>query len=436
MPSPFDRSLLAAVAVVCAPVFLPAQGVDDQARGRAHVMLQQVKKDLQEYYYDSTFGGVDLEARYRAADSALDQTGTVQELFGTIAQFVLDLKDSHTNFLPPSRAASVNYGWGWTIIGDQCFVNFVQKDSDAEKKGLAIGDRVLSIDGILPNRQTTHLIRYLYGSLNPRPGMHLAVVKPDGTQLTMDAMAKVTPEQRVFDYNSFTDIGRLIIEYDRSINARRHWWRSFGDSVLVWHFVQFLGGDEGIDEMMDRARHHKTLILDLRNNGGGAETAIQQLIGHFYEHDVRIATTRERGSTHPLLARPKNRHPFTGNLIILINSRSASASEITSRFLQLEGRATLVGDRSAGAVMGAITTSHAAGFSKFLEYGLQVTVEDLIMPDEGRLENVGVTPEFIVLPTGADLAAKRDPQMAKALALAGIQMDPVAAGKIYQGGNH
>lgn len=436
MPSARRRSLLfVALLLPAADLASHAQSVDDQARGRAHVILAQVRKDLEQYYYDSTFGGVDLGTRFQIADSTLDQNSTVQELFGTIAQFVLDLKDSHTNFIPPARAATVNYGWTWSIVGNDCYVNWIRKDSDAEKKGLAVGDRILALDGMLLNRQTSHLIRYLYSSLNPRPGMHLVIQKPDSTQQTFDVLAKVTPGQRVFDYTSFTDVGRLIDEIETSASARRHWWRSFGDSVLVWHFLQFVGGDEGIDEMMDRARKHRTLIMDLRNNGGGSENAILQLIGHFYDHDVRIATTRERGVTRPLTARAKNKHPFTGNLIILINSRSASASEITTRFLQLEGRATVVGDHSAGAVMGAIGLSHAAGFSKFLEYGLQVTVEDLVMPDEGRLENVGVMPEFIVIPTGADLAAHRDPQMSKALALAGIQMDPVAAAKIYEGGN-
>ena len=134
----------------------------------------------------------------------------------------------------------------------------------------------------------------------------------------------------------------------------------------------------------------------------------------------------------PLIAKAARRTPFTGNLIILINSNSASASEITTRFLQLEGRATVIGDRSAGAVMGAVYYPRGVGGLKFLEFGLQITEQDILMPDEGRLENVGVTPEFIVLPTGADIAAKRDPQMVRALQLAGMHLTPEEAWKVYQ----
>jgi C-terminal processing protease CtpA/Prc len=90
-----------------------------------------------------------------------------------------------------------------------------------------------------------------------------------------------------------------------------------------------------------------------------------------------------------------------------------------------------VGDRSEGAVMGSREFVHYVGGDKGLVYAVTITVQDMVMDDGNRLENAGVEPEFIIVPTGADLAAKRDPQMAKALALAGIQLDPVQAGKIY-----
>ena len=50
-------------------------------------------------------------------------------------------------------------------------------------------------------------------------------------------------------------------------------------------------------------------------------------------------------------------------------------------------------------VSGTVAESRAEGF--------EVTVQDVVMNDGARLENTGVTPEWIVLPTGADLAARR-----------------------------
>jgi C-terminal processing protease CtpA/Prc len=64
-------------------------------------------------------------------------------------------------------------------------------------------------------------------------------------------------------------------------------------------------------------------------------------------------------------------------------------------------------------------------------YGVQVTEADLVMSDDGRLEHVGVVPDELILPSGSDLATKRDPALARALTLAGVPTDPARAGKLY-----
>ncbi len=280
------------------------------------------------------------------------------------------------------------------------------------------------------NRHTRDVVGYVYYWLNPRPGMHVQVRKPGGTLLETDILAKVTPGERVYDYSDALS-RQLIYNESQLASSQVHWWREFGDTALVWHFRGFEYGDQGIDDMMDRARAHKALVLDLRNNPGGAETTILRLLGHFVDHPERVAIVHHRDKTDTLIARPVRKAPFHGTLVVLINANSASASEITSRFLQLEGLSTTVGDRSEGAVMGSREFVHYVGGNKGVVYAVTITVQDLTMDDGNRLENAGVEPEFIVVPTGADLAAKRDPQMARALALAGIQLDPVQAGKIY-----
>jgi C-terminal processing protease CtpA/Prc len=434
MGRPWSLPLVVLVAQL-APRPAVAQAPSSEQISRAHQMLAQVRNDLRNYYYDSTFGGVNIEAKFRHTDSTLDQAGTVGELFGEIAQYVFDLHDSHTNFYPPGRAAIVEYGWRWNAFGNNAYVTWVKKGSDAEAKGLAVGDRVISIDGMTPTRDSRWIIGYLYNVLNPRPGMHVQIMHPDERMDEVDVLAKVTPTDRVVDYGDMATISRLINQSEDAYYAKRHWWREFGDTVLVWHFTGFQrDDDEAIDLMMDRARQHKTLILDLRNNGGGAETTMLHLIGHFIDHPQRVGRVQMRNKVDSLVARPVGKTPFRGNLVILVNSNSASASEITTRFLQLEGYATVVGDRSAGAVMGSVYYPEEAGFvlgGKHVDWGVTVSVEDIIMGDGNRLENTGVTPEWIVVPTGADIAAKRDPQMTKALALAGIQVDPVQAAKIY-----
>ena len=47
------------------------------------------------------------------------------------------------------------------------------------------------------------------------------------------------------------------------------------------------------------------------------------------------------------------------------------------------------------------------------------------------LERVGVTPDEMSLPTATDLAAKRDPALARAAALVGVKLDPEKAGSMF-----
>jgi C-terminal processing protease CtpA/Prc len=97
----------------------------------------------------------------------------------------------------------------------------------------------------------------------------------------------------------------------------------------------------------------------------------------------------------------------------------------------LEKRGTVVGDRSAGAVMEEIQYPHEVGVDIVAFYGASITMADLTMADGRSLEKVGVTPDELLLPTAADMAAGRDPVLARASALAGAKLDAETAGKLF-----
>jgi C-terminal processing protease CtpA/Prc len=104
--------------------------------------------------------------------------------------------------------------------------------------------------------------------------------------------------------------------------------------------------------------------------------------------------------------------------------------------MQIEKRGTVIGDRSAGAVMTSRFFPHTLGQDFYGRgslafYGTSITVADLKMSDGFSLEKVGVTPDEVLLPTGADLAAGRDPVLARAITLLGGTMTAEQAGKFY-----
>jgi C-terminal processing protease CtpA/Prc len=105
--------------------------------------------------------------------------------------------------------------------------------------------------------------------------------------------------------------------------------------------------------------------------------------------------------------------------------------------MQLERRGTIIGDRTAGAVMTSIFLTHTlghelGGVGAVAFYGTSITVADLKMADGASLEKVGVVPDETVLPSGADLAADRDPVLARAITLLGGTMTAEQAGTFYR----
>jgi carboxyl-terminal processing protease len=187
---------------------------------------------------------------------------------------------------------------------------------------------------------------------------------------------------------------------------------------------------------MKKARGYKNLVLDLRGNGGGLVVAIDMLLSWCFDHEVKIGVETTRKGEHTEVAKGR-KDPFTGKIVVLVDSNSASASEVTARVVQLEKRGTVLGDRTAGAVMTSMFFSHTlghelGGVGSVAFYGTSITVGDLTMADGASLEKVGVTPDETVLPTGADLAADRDPVLARAITRLGGTMTAEQAGKFYK----
>jgi carboxyl-terminal processing protease len=123
---------------------------------------------------------------------------------------------------------------------------------------------------------------------------------------------------------------------------------------------------------------------------------------------------------------------FAGTLIVLVDSRSASAAEMFARIVQIERRGTVLGDRTAGAVMTSRIFPHKVGVGAVAFYATSITVGDVRMSDGASLEKAGVEPDEIVLPTPGDLAAGRDPVLAEAIALAGGAITPEEAGRLFK----
>ena len=207
-----------------------------------------------------------------------------------------------------------------------------------------------------------------------------------------------------------------------------------GDTLVV--AMSSFGDPAQVARFMKKARSYKNLVLDLRGNGGGLVVAIDMLVSWCFDREVKIGVEKTRKGEEPETAKGR-KDAYTGRIVVLIDSRSASASEVTARVMQLEKRGTVIGDRSAGAVMTSMLFRHTLGqdlygIGSVAFFGTSITVADFKMSDGATLEKVGVTPDETVLPSGADLAAERDPALARAITLLGGTMTAEQAGKFYR----
>src|SRR6185437_16480830 len=116
-----------------------------------------------------------LDTRFKAAEESIKKASTLNEILGIIAAAVMDLKDSHTYFVPPRRTTRVEHGWEMRMIGDKAFIVAVQPGSDAEKKGLQPGDRVIGVEGVAVTRENLPNLQYIFYRLAPRPAMNLLI---------------------------------------------------------------------------------------------------------------------------------------------------------------------------------------------------------------------------------------------------------------------
>ena len=395
---------------------------DDQALIGA--MLRIAHDDVKKYYYDPNIRGLDWDGLYQKWDAKIPKVQNVGEGMRLVTAYLNELKDSHTYLIPPLRSVRIDYGYRLEEVGDACFVTHIEPKTDAAAK-LHIGDQVLKLDGYLVTREDFHPLQYYRESLAQRNGTVFTVRTPTGEERELKVSATEHPINLVGEQDHWGEAMRSM--ESREDEIRKEIVES-GD-VAIWRLPAFNLSPDWVEKQIGRARGHKGLILDLRGNGGGSTETLSSLAGSLFDHDVKIADRVGRDATKPMIAK-RRANIFEGKLIVLVDARSASASELLARVVQLEHRGTVIGDRSAGAVMEAKRYRESTGVSMGPVFGFSVTDANLIMSDGKSLEGTGVTPDEILLPTAADLAAGRDPVLARAAELAGLKLDAAEAGKM------
>jgi carboxyl-terminal processing protease len=417
------------LCVMATELSCAAQSLSGYERALGRQMLELTKADIKKNYYDPTVHGMDLEAHFKAADEEIKNASTLNEILGIIAKALTDINDSHTFFIPPTMTHRVDYGWYMQAIGDKSYVVAVKPGSDAERKGMKAGDRVLDLDGITPTRNQIWKMKYNYRVM-PRAGMRVMLQSPDGQTREIEAMAKVELDPRVNSTSRYDYYVQSVRDFENEAPLYKHRYYHSQD-IVIWKMPDFSFDEATAKEIISKVRNSKALILDLRGNPGGYVKTLEVFMGHFFEQDVKVADLKSRKEMKPIIAKSPGKNSFKGRVVVLVDSNSASATEIFARLMQLEKRGTVIGDLTAGAVTQSKFFLHEGGANNAIAYGAYITNADMLMPDGKSLEKVGVTPDEVLLPSAADLAAKRDPVLARAAALVGVELSAEKAGSMF-----
>src|ERR1700730_474980 len=402
------RCLLLAVLLVSCTISY-SESIKAERR-RAEQILNLVSKDVQNNLYDDALKGLDWPTLTEQARQRIRSAEELGQMHGAISALLYQLHDSHTVFIPPKRKIKAVYGFKAKPFANNIFVYEVDKDGPAAKAGLQLGEQIVGVNNLNAVRETFFdMTRYLT-VLDPRVELDVEVAQ-NGSIRVVKVPATVIPQPAQYFF-SFIETGR-----DSDAQERLYDFKNHDDGIQYLRVRTFVMPSTEIVGMIKPLRDAKAVILDLRGNGGGRLSTMVDLMGQFEREPFEMATSVSRKKSEPIRVKPLSPH-ITSPLYVLLDSASASASEMFARSMQIHKRAVLIGDRSSGRVNSAQFFWRPIGSWEGVEFGTEIAVTKVVMENGEELENRGVTPDEFCVPPPEDLRTERDSCLDRALAMA------------------
>jgi len=251
-------------------------------------------------------------------------------------EVILGQLDPHSVFIPASELEEIKeelagkfYGIGveYKVLNDTINILNILKDGPADKAGLQIGDQILRVgDSIVAGVKinTERIRKFLRGS--------------GGTKINLNVL-------RSSQVKSITVIRGMIPLY--SLDAAYMITDTIGyirlNKFSETTYKEFMEATEKL-----KKQGMKSMILDLRDNGGGVLTEATDIADEFLNGDKLITYTEGKHSPKKEYTCKRDGIFETGKVVVLANDGTASASEVLIGALQDWERATIIGRRTFG----------------------------------------------------------------------------------------
>ncbi|MES1227699.1 MAG: S41 family peptidase, partial [Armatimonadota bacterium] len=378
--------------------------ISSNTKTRVLIHVQQI---LQKYAF---VPGVDFETLpniLKAEQERIDKASTDMEFTIAVNSALRKYGISHINLFTPNfgeqRKTQQKPGLGIRLEDTPkgMVITQIVKGGAAEEAGMHVGDLILTCDG-----RPVKTVDDLAGEDGQKSSV--VVRRSDGKndkeisfEVTRHPFSLVIPEKIQWKGDTaIVTIPSFDNAYDR----------------------------ENVDKIMTEALKAKSLVLDLRSNGGGRVTNLLHLAGYFIPSDQAIGkwvskqTVINYEKTHPKttdvakLAESSQQEVnplrpeagmYKGPVAVLINGGTGSASEMMAAALvELRGAETF-GTKSAGAVLASIMREIDGGEGFWIQYPLfdYVTIQGMHLEGKGLKPNVErPTPRFGEADSGLEAA--------------------------------
>ena len=384
--------------------------------------FEKVWNTVNEKYFDETFGGVDwkkireiYEPQAMAAKSDADFHAVLQKMLG-------ELKVSHFAVVTPDAnfgitAQSAEIGIELQLIAGKVVISRIQPGSSAAEVGLKtgfivekIGERttaeiIAATNEKLAKRNDSERVRneirrrVLLSKINGAEKTKIKLIVSDAKDLPQN----FEPERRVAVGEMSPPFGNLPpqpLEFETRKLAGNIGYIRFN----IWMIAQL----PKIRQAVKSFAATKGIIFDIRGNPGGLAIMAAGVAGLFSKEQTSLGTMKSRLSTVKLIVYPQP-NAFTGKIVVLTNSGSASTSELFAAGIQETKRGKIIGEKTAGAILASVIDTLPTGAL------FQYVVSDYKSPNNILIEGRGVLPDLEVLPTRESLLAGSDAQLDAAI---------------------
>jgi carboxyl-terminal processing protease len=269
-------------------------------------------------------------------EQAADPVNTQAAVYQGAIPSMLRRLDPHSVFFDPQqneqlkemeKSEQKGFGTIVSILPGRVFVLQAMPGTPSAKAGLQPGDEIVAVNNVALARLEFDQIVGFLSEARQRQAQ-IIVRRPSDArplQFVLDPELVDAPSvDRAFPL-------RPGIGYIRVTGFDPQTAKQLKDAI------EKLGGDK-----------LKGLVLDLRDNGGGVVQAALTAASYFLQPGQRILSVKGRSIEDQQADTPKTATPYSFRLAVLMNDKTASASEILAGSLQDHDRASIVGEPSFG----------------------------------------------------------------------------------------